>query len=108
MILLEYLDSRERSPFRAWFDDLDIQAASKVTAFLTRLANGNESNVETVGAGVLELKINFAKGYRVYFGKDGELLVILLGGGTKQRQQRDIAAAQERWRDYKARRRDHT
>jgi len=57
-----------------------------------------------VGAAVLELKIDFGPGYRVYFGQDGERLVILLAGGTKQRQQRDIAAAHERWRDYKDRR----
>ena len=74
----------------------------KSPLFVARLSHGNVSNVESVGAGVHELKINFGKGYRVYFSKDGELLVILLGGGTKQRQQTDIAAAQFYWRDYNA------
>jgi len=54
-------------------------------------------------AGVFETKIAFGPGYRVYFGKDGESLVILLAGGTKRRQQQDIKAAQERWQDYKDR-----
>lgn len=70
---------------------------------LTRLALGNVSNVKVVGSGVLELKIDFGPGYRVYFGKDGEQLVILLGGGAKKRQQRDIAAAIADWQDYKRR-----
>jgi putative addiction module killer protein len=59
--------------------------------------------VKSVGGGVNELKIEFGPGIRVYFGRDGEAVVILLGGGTKKRQQRDIAKAQERWLDYKRR-----
>ena len=57
-----------------------------------------------VGAGVFEYRIDFAPGYRVYFGKDGDTVVILLAGGTKKRQDRDIADAHERWPDYKKRR----
>jgi putative addiction module killer protein len=57
-----------------------------------------------VGAGVLEYRIDFGPGYRVYFGRDGDSLVILLAGGTKRRQQHDIATAQVRWADYKKRR----
>jgi putative addiction module killer protein len=56
-----------------------------------------------VGAGIVEYKINFGPGYRVYFGIDGEQVVILLAGGTKQRQQNDIRSAQQRWNDYKQR-----
>ncbi len=64
---------------------------------------GDFSNVQGVGGGVYECKINFGPGYRVYFGKDGEQIVILLGGGTKQRQQNDISLALDRWEDYKQR-----
>jgi putative addiction module killer protein len=64
---------------------------------------GNFSNAKSVGAGVYECKINFGPGYRVYFGKEGEQVVILLGGGSKQRQQSDIKLALERWEDYKQR-----
>ena len=99
----EYLESDETSPFREWFDQLRSDAARKVTTALYRLGLGNFSNVKSVGAGALECKIDFGPGYRVYFGKDGERIVILLGGGTKQRQQNDIELALERWQDYKSR-----
>jgi putative addiction module killer protein len=67
------------------------------------LGRGNFSNVKSVGSGVHECRIAFGPGYRVYFGKDGERLVILLGGGTKKRQQTDIKDAIARWQDYKNR-----
>lgn len=63
------------------------------------------SNVKPVGAGVVELRIDFGAGYRVYFGQDGPVLVILLAGGTKKRQQREIGLARKRWADYKRRKR---
>lgn len=101
--ILEYLTSTADSPFGAWFDDLDAEAGAKVAVALIRIGQGNLSNVKGVGSGVFEYKIDFGPGYRVYFGKDGEAVVILLAGGTKKRQQRDIADAQARWRDYKDR-----
>jgi putative addiction module killer protein len=106
MQVLEYLDSDERSPFRRWFDRLDAQAAAKLAIALTRLEQGKLSNVKGVGGGVLEFRIDFGPGYRIYLGRDGETIVILLGGGTKQRQQLDIAAAQARWLDYKRRKKE--
>ena len=71
---------------------------------LERIADGNLSNVKPVGSGVLEYRIDFGPGYRIYFGRDGELLVILLAGGTKKRQQQDIRAAKANWTDYRKRR----
>jgi putative addiction module killer protein len=100
-----YLYPDGRSPFEKWFAGLDPTARAKVTTALVRLEQGNLSNVKGVGKGVLEYRINFGPGYRVYFGRDGEVLVILLTGGTKKRQQRDIAAAIEMWADYKSRKR---
>ena len=102
--ILEYLDRAGSSPFATWFRRLDAAAAAKVTTALRRLELGNFSNVKGVGGGVFEYRIDFGPGYRVYFGKDGDAVVILLGGGTKKRQDRDIALAQERWTDYKKRR----
>jgi putative addiction module killer protein len=99
----EYNDRQGRSPYAAWFDRLPAQAAAKVATALTRLAQGNFSNVKGVGSGVFEYRIDFGPGYRVYFGKDGDSLVILLGGGTKKRQQHDINAALANWQDYKRR-----
>lgn len=71
---------------------------------MTRLGLGNHSNAKGVGGGVLDLRIDFGPGYRVYFAKDGPDVVILLGGGTKKRQRRDIEDAQRRWRAYRLRR----
>jgi putative addiction module killer protein len=103
MQVLEYLDAEGNRPFRRWFDDLDAQAAAKVTIALARLEQGNLSNVKGVGSGLQEYRIDFGPGYRVYFGRDGDTLIILLGGGTKKRQDQDIATAQARWADYKRR-----
>jgi putative addiction module killer protein len=97
----EYRDHAGRSPFREWLDALDSQPAQKVARALYRLGLGNFSNVKGVGSGVFEYKIDFGPGYRVYFGKDGEEIVILLGGGTKRRQQNDIEVALARWENYK-------
>lgn len=91
------------SPFGGWFDELDDTAHARVTKFLTRLELGNTSNVKPVGEGVSELKVDFGPGYRVYFAMDGRTLVILLGGGTKKRQSKDIDAAKQCWTDYKRR-----
>ena len=71
---------------------------------LARLEQGNLSSVKGVGEGVLEYRIDFGPGYRIYFGRDGETIVVLLTGGTKKRQQRDIDQAKAQWADYKLRR----
>ncbi|HEY0224250.1 MAG TPA: type II toxin-antitoxin system RelE/ParE family toxin, partial [Pseudolabrys sp.] len=94
MQVLAYHDASGRSSFDHWFDSLDGQAAAKVTIALTRMRGGNLSNLKGVAGGVLEYRIDFGPGYRIYLGLDGDTIVILLGGGTKQRQQRDITAAQ--------------
>jgi putative addiction module killer protein len=100
-----YIDQNGNKRFADWLEGLDASAAAKVTIALTRMERGNFSKVKGVGAGVHEYKIDFGPGYRIYFGKDGELLVILSGGGTKKRQNKDIQAAQECWADNKRRRR---
>jgi putative addiction module killer protein len=99
-----YLDSDGHSPFEQWFTGLDATAAAKASVALARPEQGNFSNVKGVGEGVLEYRIDWGPGYRVYFGRDSEVLVILLTGGTKKRQQRDIEAAKGMWADYRRRR----
>jgi putative addiction module killer protein len=99
-----YLAVDGRSPFEEWFSGLDAAAGAKVTVALSRMGQGNLSNTKGVGEGVLEYRIDWGPGYRVYFGRDGETLVILLTGGTKQRQPRDIERAKALWADYKRRR----
>ncbi|WP_315835962.1 type II toxin-antitoxin system RelE/ParE family toxin [Bradyrhizobium prioriisuperbiae] len=91
----------DATPFADWFAELDAVAGAKITRAIARMEQGNFSNVKSVGEGVLEYKIDFGPGYRVYFGRDGDTIVILLTGGTKKRQQRDIEAAHGYWRDYK-------
>jgi len=98
-----YIDENGNKRFAQWLDGLDAAAAAKVTIALARMEQGNFSKVRGVGSGVFECKIDFGPGYRIYFGKDGDRLVILIGGGTKKRQQHDIAAAQECWTAYKRR-----
>ena len=99
----EYLARDGRSLYAEWFNELEAGAAARVVSAVTRLSLGNFSNVKGVGSGVFEYRIDFGPGYRIYFGKDGEQLVILLAGGTKKRQQRDIRQAIARWQDYKQR-----
>jgi len=67
------------------------------------MEHGNLSNAKAIGGAVFEYRIDYGAGYRIYFGRDGEALVILLAGGTKQRQQRDINKAKALWREYKRR-----
>lgn len=106
MKLVEYQTSDGICPFAEWYSDLDAIAAAKVTVAMVRMEQGNFSNAKGVGAGVQEFRIDFGPGYRMYFGRDGDQLVILLAGGTKKRQQKDIEAAQARWKDYKKRKKE--
>ena len=101
--VLEYLDRDGRSPYAQWFTTLNPQAAAKVAIAVTRMSQGNLSNIKGIGFGVFEYRIDFGPGYGIYFGKDGECVVILLGGGSKKRQQRDIQDARAKWQDYKLR-----
>lgn len=97
----QYVDPDGRNYFEAWFDKLNAPAAAKVSTALARIECGNWSNVKGVGAGAYECRVDFGPGYRIYFGKDGDRIVILLAGGSKQRQQRDIENAQQRWSAYR-------
>ncbi len=100
-----YIAADGGRPFVEWFDSLEANAAAKVTAALTRMSEGNLSHVKSVGDGTLEYRINYGPGYRLYFGRDGDTLIILLAGGTKRRQQRDIEQAISLWADYRRRKR---
>ena len=105
MAIREYQTEDGISPFARWFDTLNAPAALKVRTALARMEAGNLSNTKGVGGGVSECRIDFGPGYRVYFGKAGTQLILLLGGGIKKRQQQDIDAAQKLWTQYKARKR---
>ena len=97
----EFVDAQGSSPFGRWVGRLDRHATARVATALYRMELGNLSNAKGVGGGVLEYRIDFGPGYRIYFGRDGDALIILLGGGTKARQQRDIEDAVALWREYR-------
>ena len=101
----EYLDLSGRSQYAKWFNRLNAPAAAKVATALIRMEQGNFSTSTGVGEGVFECRIDFGPGYRIYFGKDGDYLVILLGGGSKKRQRKDIDHAKILWKEYKRRKR---
>jgi putative addiction module killer protein len=90
-----------RSPFAEWFGGLDAVTAARVDRYIRRLEAGNFAAAKALRDGVFELRLDFGPGYRVYFGREGRALIILLGGGSKRRQDADIAAAVERWKRYK-------
>lgn len=98
-----YETEEGRAPFDEWFDALDTQAALRVTTAFARIGTGNLGDVKPVGQGVSERRIIFGPGYRLCYGQDGQKLVVLLTGGTKKRQSRDIEQAQACWADYKKR-----
>lgn len=99
----EYISEEGISPFADWFEGLDARAANKVNTYLTRIAEGNTSNLKPIKGAFQEVRIDWGPGYRIYAGRDGNTLIILLGGGTKQRQQKDIDKAAELWEEYKKR-----
>src|SRR5690348_13228566 len=101
MEIKEYLSPDGSNPFANWFKKLDPQARIKVNTYVTRVGMGNTSSLKSVGGGVYECRINCGPGYRVYLGKEGEKVVILLGGGTKKQQQADIDQAKALWIEYK-------
>ena len=102
---LEYVDSGGANWHKRWFDSLNPAARTRVTAAIIRMQGGNLSNLRGVGNGVHEFRIHSGPGYRIYLGRDGDALVILLGGEVKARQQQDIEKARRLWAEYKSRKR---
>ena len=98
-------EGRTASLFAEWFLALDSRARQLVDDAVARMRLGNPGDCKRVGAGVVERRIDSGPGYRIYFGRDGDKLILLLAGSTKRRQQKAIATAQELWREYKQRKR---
>lgn len=106
--LREYIDVRGRNHYRTWVSRLDTAARARVIKSVLRMGDGNFSGAKAEGEGVSALRLDFGPGYRIYFGRDGDLVVVLLAGGTKRRQQDDIQLARSLWAEYKSRKRRKT
>ncbi|KPA92612.1 type II toxin-antitoxin system RelE/ParE family toxin [Pseudomonas asplenii] len=102
--LEEYVRDNHSNPFERWFSSLDVQAAAKVSTALLRLEMGNTSNIKWF-EGLGEYRIDWGPGYRIYLIREGTRLIILLGGGDKSTQKRDIQQARQLVEEYKRRRR---
>jgi len=96
----EYETAEGKIPFRDWLATLDRATRARVQARVVRFETGNLGDHRGVGGGVQEARVMFGPGYRICFGQDGSRLVLLLVGGTKGTQAKDIRRAQEYWRDY--------
>jgi putative addiction module killer protein len=97
---LHVIEIRQTAEYESWFEKLrDVQAKARVLARIRRLSLGNVGDIKPVGEGVSELRITYGPGYRIYVKQQGDLLVILLVGGDKSSQKRDIERARELARD---------
>lgn len=100
----EYVTGEGKSPFREWLHALrDVRARAKIRVRLNRIRLGNFGDAKSVGDGVSELRIPYGPGYRVYFARTGSTVVLLLCGGDKSTQSRDISTAKTYWLDYQRR-----
>ncbi|NOX60805.1 MAG: type II toxin-antitoxin system RelE/ParE family toxin [Chloroflexi bacterium] len=103
-ILEEYVTAKGKNPFREWLHGLrDIRARAKIRVRLNRIRLGNFGDVKSLGGGIFELRIRYGPGYRVYFARTERRIVLLLCGGDKSTQRRDIQKARDYWRDYQRR-----
>lgn len=95
-----YNEASGKKPFVEWFDNLPSKTQQRIDARLVRVEAGNLGDYKSVGKGVSELRFHFESGYRVYFARDGQEVILLLSSGNKSSQKRDIKKAQGFWEDY--------
>ena len=97
----EYVTAEGKNPFREWLRD--VRARARIRVRLNRVRLGNFGDAKSVGDGVSELRIPYGPGYRVYFARTGSTVVLLLCGGDKATQKRDVNTAKDYWLDYQRR-----
>ncbi|PCI63822.1 MAG: addiction module killer protein [Gammaproteobacteria bacterium] len=103
-IVNEYMDEKGESPYADWLAELrDARAKAKIMIQVDRMELGLFGDTMPIGDGLSELKIHYGPGYRVYYGKDGEQIYLLLCGGDKSSQKKDIKQAKLNWQEYKRR-----
>jgi putative addiction module killer protein len=99
--LREYITRTGRNPFEEWLQSVtDKTTRARIRTRISRLRLGNFGDCRSVGEGVHELRLDFGPGYRVYYSRIGVRLVLLLGGGDKSSQDRDIREAKRHWQEY--------
>lgn len=101
--LIPFITNNLKEPFTDWVLKLDAATRKRILARLARIQAGNFGDCHSVGQGVFELRLFFDNGYRIYFGKDNKLLIILLCGGCKDTQKKDIENAKKYWQIYSKR-----
>ncbi len=101
LIVREYITLRGKNPFRDWLKSLDLRVQARIQARVLRFEAGNLGDHKSVGDGVWEARLDFGPGYRLYFGKDGSAMILLLNGGDKASQFSDIRTARNYWADYR-------
>lgn len=99
--IIEYATESNRVPFREWLAGLDIRTRARIQARVFRFESGNLGDTKPVGAGLFEARLDFGPEYRIYMGIAAGRLIILLGGGDKRSQRRDIAATKKMWAGWK-------
>jgi len=98
--IIPYTDELGKQPITDWLDPLDRKIRTRITNRFSRIELGNLGDCSPVGDGVKELRFKFGSGYRIYFGEDGNDIIILLVGGDKNSQPKDIERAKYYWKDY--------
>ena len=96
-----YQNPNGREPFTEWLESRDYKTQERIQARLARLVGGNFGNCKSVGEGISEIRLHFGAGYRIYFGEVENTIVLLLCGGDKASQTRDIERAKTYWQEYK-------
>ena len=98
--IIIFKNNKGREPFNDWLSTLDKNTKSRIFARLNRIIGTNLGDYKNLGSGIFELRFDFGSGYRIYFGKDGKKIILLLLGGDKKTQKRDIEKAKQYWEDY--------
>src|ERR1041384_3343197 len=96
----EHLTADGKSPFRQWLNSLTKAVGARIQARVLRFELGNLGDHKSVGEGVWEARLDFGPGYRIYFGREGTVVVLLLCGGDKSTQKKDIRRAKRYWEQY--------
>lgn len=99
-LIQEFLTTAGESPFRIWLGRLDTTSRARIQARIFRVEEGNLGDAKSIGEGVWELRFTIGPGYRVYFGRDGQKIILLLLGGDKATQRKDILKARLYWSTY--------